>query len=74
MRGPAAFFTVISGILDDLAHTIKLFLDHDLAQVVLFMAIAAALATEDILAHALSPILLKKMVQDSTFKVQNETP
>jgi len=48
---PAAFFAVIQCVLDDLTHPIELLLDHDLAKVIFFMAIAAAFAAVDILTH-----------------------
>lgn len=53
--GPAAALAVITGIIDDHPHSVKLLSDHDLAQVILVMAAVAAFAFMDILAHVFPP-------------------
>ena len=48
---PAASFTIELGVFDDLLHPVEFVSKHDLAQVVLFVAVATAFALVDILAH-----------------------
>jgi hypothetical protein len=49
--GPAAVFAIVLSVLDGFTHPIKFLSDHDLAQVVLLVTVAAALALVNILAH-----------------------
>ena len=48
---PSALFAVVPGVLNGLTHPVKLLPDHDLAQVVLFVAVVAAFTLVNILAH-----------------------
>ena len=49
--GPAALFAIVLGVLDGLTYPVELLPDHDLTQVVLLMAVVAALALVDIFTH-----------------------
>jgi type III secretory pathway component EscS len=51
VRSPPAMFAVVLGILDSLTHPVKFLPDHDLAQVVLLVAVTAAFTLVYVLAH-----------------------
>jgi type III secretory pathway component EscS len=62
---PPAMFAVVLGILDSLTHPVKFLPDHDLAQMVLLVAVTAAFALVNILAHVclleVSPVHLERV-------------
>jgi len=48
---PSAFLAVVLGILNDLFYPVEFVSKHDLAQVVLFVAVTTAFALMNIFAH-----------------------